>query len=149
MLRKNIVIWWDCPYCTAAVVLARQLTVMSMQVTGNMQDICWRSERGTAVWSMFPSNQDDMVEVQVYYHEENIEIPWHSLSQWRPCAISSVQVTPHKLPWKHLQRLGPFPGLGCPSLHLNQVTKLVICPIELHRVKINPPKIRRNRKIFR
>ncbi len=28
--------------------------------------------------------------------------------QWRPCAISSVQVSPHKLPWKHLQRLGPF-----------------------------------------
>ncbi len=27
--------------------------------------------------------------------------------------------------------------LGCPSLHLNQVTKLLICPIELHRVKIN------------
>ncbi len=34
-----------------------------------------------------------------------------SLFQWRPCAISSVQVTPHKLPWKHLQRLGPFPSL--------------------------------------
>ena len=32
-------------------------------------------------------------------------------SQWRPCAISSVQVTPHKLPWKHLQRFGPFPSV--------------------------------------
>ena len=25
--------------------------------------------------------------------------------------ISTVQVTPHKLPWKHLQRLGPFPSV--------------------------------------
>ncbi len=39
--------------------------------------------------------------------------------------------------------------LGCTSLHLNQVTKLPICPIELHRVKINPKKIWRNRKISR
>ncbi len=27
--------------------------------------------------------------------------------------------------------------VGCPRLHLNQVTKLFICQIELHRVKIN------------
>ncbi len=32
-------------------------------------------------------------------------------------------------------------AVGCPRLHLNKVTKLPICPIELHRVKINPKKI--------
>ncbi len=39
--------------------------------------------------------------------------------------------------------------IGCPRLHLNQVTKLVICPIELHRVKINQKKFWCNRKISR
>ncbi len=31
-------------------------------------------------------------------------------------------------------------SLGCPRLHLYHTTKLPICPIELHRVKINPKK---------
>ncbi len=30
-----------------------------------------------------------------------------------------------------------FSFLGCPRLHLNHMTKLAVCPIELHRVKVN------------
>ncbi len=33
--------------------------------------------------------------------------------------------------------------IGCPRLHLNQVTKLPICPTELHRAKINQNIFRR------
>ena len=38
--------------------------------------------------------------------------------------------------------------LGWPKLHLHHMTKLPICPIELHRVKINQISFWRNRKIL-
>ncbi len=48
----------------------------------------------------------------------------------------------------HVWHIG-LPSKGCPRLHLNQVTKLLIRPIELHGVKIDPKHFWRDRKISR
>ncbi len=45
--------------------------------------------------------------------------------------------------------LSPGASLGCPRIHLNHVTKLCICPTELHWSITNPKNFRQNRKISR
>ena len=45
-----------------------------------------------------------------------------------------------KLRVKLMQFVSAIVSVGCPKLHLNHVTKLVICPTDLHWVKINQKK---------
>ena len=39
--------------------------------------------------------------------------------------------------------------VGCPRIHLNHVTKLCVCPTELHGSKTNPKNFGQNKKISR